>query len=157
MDPKICDYIREHRATNTREAIRAQLIAAGHDPSAIDTALNETWSESQSPPTEAGRAAGRVQNGWAIFLYLAGFSIPIWLFLWTLFDRSLSVAQPIAFFVFLVVYAIVGFLVVRWVAKWGPPSGFLDWERAIVGLPLLFALLLGVGFFTTCIAAYRLG
>jgi hypothetical protein len=97
--------------------------------------------------------AERMQNGWAILLYLAGFSLPIWLFLWTLSDRSLSVAQPIAVCVFIVVYAIVGFLVVRWVTRWGPPSGFLDWERTIVGLPLVFALLLGVGFFTTCLAA----
>lgn len=157
MDPRIDEYIRQNRDRYTREAIRDQLIAAGHDPAAIDKALDEAWSESPNPLTAVRRTAERMQNGWAIFLYLAGFSIPIWLFLWTLSDRSLSVAQPIAFFVFLVGYAIVGYLVVRRVTKWGPPSGFLDWERAIVGLPLVFALLLGVGFFTTCLAAYRLG
>jgi hypothetical protein len=157
MNDEITAYIKANRGTYTREAIKAQLIAAGNDPLAIDQALETAWSDSPRPSPKAGAAAGRVQTAWAILLYLAGFSMPVWLFLWTLFDRSSPRAWPIASFVFLVAYAIVGYLVVRWVAEWDPPSGFGAWERAIVGLPVLFALLVGVGFFTTCLAAYRLG
>lgn len=42
MDPRIDDYIREHAGTYTREAIRAQLIAAGHDPGRVDAALDQS-------------------------------------------------------------------------------------------------------------------
>jgi hypothetical protein len=147
-------YITEHRARYTREAIRAQLIAAGHDPSAIDRALEEAWSRSPSGPTQAGKGAERVQLGWAVLLYLAGFYVPIWMLVATATSTSSSVAWLIAF---VVGYAVVGLLVVGWVARWGPPFGFLAWERTIVGLPLLFALLVGVGFFTTCLGAYRSG
>ena len=41
MDPKVGDYIREHRGTYTREAVRSQLIAAGHDPAEVDEAFAE--------------------------------------------------------------------------------------------------------------------
>lgn len=42
MDPKIGDYIREHRGTYTRVAMREQLIAAGHDPGQVDEALAQS-------------------------------------------------------------------------------------------------------------------
>ncbi|HEV8252676.1 MAG TPA: hypothetical protein VGQ66_04770 [Candidatus Limnocylindria bacterium] len=155
MDPKIRDYIQDHRERYTREAIRSQLIAAGHDPAAIDQALDKAWSEPARIRADGGGAAGQVQTGWAILLYLAGFSVPIWFLVSSMTSRSLSPAWTIGGVVFLVLYAVIGLLVVRWVARWDPPSGFLAWERAIVGLPVLFALLVGVGFFTTCLAAYR--
>jgi hypothetical protein len=41
MDPMIEECIRQNRNTYTREAIRDQLIAAGHDPAAINKALDE--------------------------------------------------------------------------------------------------------------------
>lgn len=42
MDPKIEAYLREHGATYTNEALRKQLIAAGHDAAEVDAALRET-------------------------------------------------------------------------------------------------------------------
>lgn len=152
MDPSIEEYIRQNRHRYTREAIREQLIAAGHDPSAIDQALR---AESASRPADASRAGEQLQTGWAILLYLAGFSIPVWLFLSALLDGSFAPSWPILMFVFIVLYAVVGFFVVRSVTRWGPPSNVIDWIRFMVALPFLFAVLLGVGFFTTCLAAYR--
>jgi hypothetical protein len=40
MDARIDDYIRENRQKDTREAIRDQLVTAGHDPAQID----EAWA-----------------------------------------------------------------------------------------------------------------
>jgi hypothetical protein len=64
MDPKIDDYIKANRDKYTPEAIRAQLIAAGHDPTAIAEALQAD---------SAGHAAQRPTGwrlGWRSFLIL---------------------------------------------------------------------------------------
>ena len=45
MDPRIADFIRDNRRRYTREAIRQQLIQAGHDPAAIDA----TWAALDAP------------------------------------------------------------------------------------------------------------
>jgi len=50
MDPKIEAYIRENRAKYTPEAIRGQLIAAGHDPVAIDEALHKADTQALTAP-----------------------------------------------------------------------------------------------------------
>ena len=52
MDPKIVDYIQANRTRYTREAIREQLIAAGHDPRAVDAELESSagqYAESTRP------------------------------------------------------------------------------------------------------------
>jgi hypothetical protein len=54
MDPRIDEYIRSNRATYTREAIRAQLVSAGHDLADVDAA----WDR-----VEAGSAPS-VLGGW---------------------------------------------------------------------------------------------
>jgi hypothetical protein len=153
-DP-IRDYIQANRDRYTRDAIRGKLIQAGHDTRAIERALQEVWPESPSGPSGARNTAEQVQIGWAILVYLVGFAASIWLVVWVVSGSS-GAAWTAFMVVFLVLYVVVGFLMVRWVTRWGPPSDFLAWERTIVGLPLLFAILLGVGFFTTCVAAYRL-
>lgn len=155
MGDPIRDYILANRDRYTREAIRGQLLQAGHDARAIDRALQEAWPESSSAPTEARTTAERVQIGWAILVYLLGFAASIWLVVWVVSGSS-GASWTVFMLVFLVLYAVVGFLMVRWVTRWGPPSDFDSWNRTIVGLPLLFGILLGVGFFTTCLAAYRL-
>jgi hypothetical protein len=50
MDPRIDEYIRSNRATYTREAIRAQLVNAGHDPADVDAA----WDRVEAGPAPSG-------------------------------------------------------------------------------------------------------
>jgi hypothetical protein len=54
MDPKIGDYIRENRDKYTREAIREQLIAAGHDPEAVDAELERSAGQYAAPTPPIG-------------------------------------------------------------------------------------------------------
>lgn len=155
MGDPIRDYILANRDRYTRDAIRGQLIQAGHDARAIDRALQETWPEPSSAPSGARTTAEKVQIGWAILLYLVGLATSTWLVVWIVSGSS-GASYTAFMLAFLALYAVVGLLLVRWVTRWGPPSDFDAWDRTIVGLPLLFALLVGVGFFTTCLAAYRM-
>ena len=70
MDPKIGDYIREHAGTYTREAMSAQLIAAGHDARQVDAAL----AQSELSPIEDTRETGAESTGpfwrWALAIQL---------------------------------------------------------------------------------------
>ena len=61
MDEQIRDYIRANRDRYTREAIRGQLLAAGHDPARVDA----IWDEAPGMP------AGRVQYV-SVMLILGG-------------------------------------------------------------------------------------
>ena len=54
MDPRIADFIRDNRRRYTREAIRQQLIEAGHDPAAIDA----TWAALDAPDPDATAGEG---------------------------------------------------------------------------------------------------
>ena len=58
MNPEILDYIRANRARYYREAITAQLIAAGHEQGAVD----EAWA---AVSAEVEAAAG--PNPWPRF------------------------------------------------------------------------------------------
>lgn len=70
MDPKIGDYIREHAGTYTREAIRAQLIAAGHDPERVDAALARSQLAHVTDPTAvAAKPTGHYWR-WALAIQL---------------------------------------------------------------------------------------
>src|SRR6266508_4221530 len=57
MTDELERYIREHRATYTREALTKELIDAGHDPSAISAAWASVEAGDQStgepPPAVA--------------------------------------------------------------------------------------------------------
>jgi len=54
MSSQIDDYIRENRERYTREAIREQLIAAGHDPVAVDAGLDRAAVHSAVPARPVG-------------------------------------------------------------------------------------------------------
>ena len=88
MGDPINDYILANRERYTREAIREQLIQAGHDTRAIDRALQEAWPESPSAPSGARNTAEQVQIGWAILVYLVGFAAAIWLVVWVVSGSS---------------------------------------------------------------------
>lgn len=64
MDQQINDYIKANRDKYTREAIRDQLIAAGHDPAAIDEALQADTAAEAAPMRTGWRL------GWRSFLVL---------------------------------------------------------------------------------------
>ena len=74
MDPNIADYIAKNQGKYTREAIRQQLIDAGHDPAGIDA----TWAILDTPdPDEAGLAG---EGFWSrFFLFLVGLNVAVFL------------------------------------------------------------------------------
>lgn len=66
MDPQqIDEYIRQNREQYTREAIRQQLTASGHDSAAITAA----WERVEASSTTPARATGW-RPGWREFLVL---------------------------------------------------------------------------------------
>src|SRR5688572_22944850 len=70
MDPRIADFIREHRQKLTREAIRQQLIEAGYSPEAIDNAW-DSLAESE-PMASGGPVIPGWRPGWRVYLVLVG-------------------------------------------------------------------------------------
>jgi hypothetical protein len=73
VDPSIAEYIRANRDNYTREAIRDQLLAAGHDREAIDAGWRAVEAEAtgapQGPP--ASRVVRRRFWRWAFGLHAA--------------------------------------------------------------------------------------
>lgn len=65
MDQRIADYISANRGKYTREAIRQQLAAAGHDPAAIDAA----WERLAAAEPASAKPVGW-RPGWREFLVL---------------------------------------------------------------------------------------
>jgi hypothetical protein len=144
VDQNVADYIRANRDKYTRQAIRDQLLAAGHASDAID----EGWRALEAEPLAEvpGTAAGKVRTGWAIVLYAAG--------LLSLLVAAVSaLVQPnssrVFFILFLVLYAVAGYFVVRWIARWRPLTGFGQLIVAIFVLPVMFLLVV----FGSCLAA----
>lgn len=70
MDPKIGEYIREHRGTYTREALRSQLVAAGHDPAKVGEALAEAELAAREDMPEAVAKPTPHYWRWAILIQL---------------------------------------------------------------------------------------
>ena len=62
-------YLDEHGATYTRDALRASLTAAGHDPAAVDAALAQ-WQANRTG-TGADPDKRRAFGRWAIGLHVA--------------------------------------------------------------------------------------
>jgi hypothetical protein len=136
MDPKIAEYILEHRDRYTRASITEQLISAGHEPSTVDA----TWEAlREGTPIAPPRRRG---GGYVMTVYLLGLAAIIVLAL-------LNGLQLVPFVVVLVLaYAVVGYLVAR---VWAP--------RATMGIGLALAvpfvfLLIGFG---SCLAAIYTG
>ncbi|MGH2429699.1 MAG: hypothetical protein ACRDGV_12630 [Candidatus Limnocylindria bacterium] len=80
MRPEIEAYLREHGSKYTTEALRKQLIAAGHDPAEIDAALREM--EARGPQLAEARAIRSRFWRWAIGLHVAALAVAtVWLLL----------------------------------------------------------------------------
>lgn len=74
MDPRIADFIARNHGKYTQEAIRQQLIEAGHDPADIDA----TWAALFTPDPDETSVAG--EGFWPrFFLFLVGLNVAVFL------------------------------------------------------------------------------
>ena len=133
MTEPMDDYIRQNRGRYTDEAIREQLIVAGHDPAAI----NEVWGRLEAEhPTVA-----------------AGWRVPRWMFAVLVVGGSVGAGvawagQPygaggIAPFAYLVI-ASIALLIGRWVASLVDRGSVLLASIIVllVGAPIAWSMLI---------------
>ena len=134
MDPRIADFIRDNRRRYTREAIRQQLIEAGHDPTAIDA----TWAALDAPDPDATAGEGFWSRFWLFLLGLNGV-IFLLVFLSTGMVNSFELA--VVFAIALIIGALIAWGVV---AATGPTKLGRTTAMVVGGvIPLIFALLIG--------------
>jgi hypothetical protein len=135
MAGKITDYIRANRDRYSREAIRAQLIAAGYDSAAIEAAWDELTART-NPDATAPRGTRRFVTGLALALYVLGFLAVAPL----AGAAPYRTTGPLALLVGLVIYAVAGYLalrLIRWAAAHLDP-GFLGALVSLLALPIAF-------------------
>lgn len=146
MDPNIDEYVRANRDRYTHEAIREQLIAAGHDPATVDAALERA----ATPARQATSGLASLSTG----LYLTGAALGFlgWL---AALGFSSSFNLPVAILFFAATYLGIGYLLtrlIRWsTGKWqirGIWAGLLG----LVLFPIFGALALG-----TCLGSFAIG
>jgi hypothetical protein len=139
MKPEIEDYLRENGTRYTSEALRQQLIAAGHDPTEVDAALRETEA-SRAPQLAEARSGRRRFWLWAIGLHIAALVVAtVWFLLGSTSGAYIAIALVVLALVLLIGLTISGLI-----------------GRALIGrgmavalvLPLISALLIG----GTCMA-----
>lgn len=83
MRPEIEAYLRENGARYTSDALRKQLIFAGHDAAEVDAALRETEG-TRAPQLSETRTARRRFWRWALGIHIAaGLLATVWLLLGT--------------------------------------------------------------------------
>jgi hypothetical protein len=145
MDPKIGDYIRANHDRYAPEAIRAQLVNAGHDPTAIDEELAAFASEraTTSGVTDALLAEARILLIVGGVAGLAGFALA----------SSLGPGGSLP--VFLVAYLGIG-LGIMVLLRWAVPRLRIKGMWAsILGLALI--PIFGALMYGTCAAAFAFG
>ena len=80
MKPEIETYLREYGDKYTPEALRSQLIQAGHSPEEVDAALRE-WDAAKAGGAESQDLRGRFWR-WAWGLHIAAWAVlALWVFL----------------------------------------------------------------------------
>lgn len=135
------DYIKANRGTYTAQAIREQLIAAGHDPAAVDAQVAASPSTSTK---SAGRTRGRIYL-WSVFWIGA---VVILLLVGVLLSVSYNSTVAMLGLAWLAGYLVLGYLVVRWVSQRAMPSSAIGW----VGIVLLAPIALFVVAYGSCAA-----
>ncbi len=152
MDPDptaIDDYIRANRGTYTDEAIRDNLVSAGHDRSAVEAAFRRLGFEpSWNPLEDPGPAMTLVTAAWIMFVVgglagLAGFSM------------AASFGSGGSFPIFLVAYVGIGLgivLLLRWAVPRFAIRGLWAGVLGVALVPIFGAVMFG-----TCIAAFAAG
>jgi hypothetical protein len=148
MDPKsdaIRDYILANRDRFTREAIREQLIAAGHRAEDVDS----TWEElAATQPRRSGF------NGLAVFavvLLVMGAAVGAFGALLVTSFNSVIARGPAGFFLlYAVLYLGIGSVLV-WVASRIRASDTVQFVLGVLLVPVYIGLMFG-----TCVAAANL-
>ena len=144
MDPRIREYIDANHDRYTPEAIRAQLVDAGHDPAAIDEQLATFASKRAS----SGVANGLVAAAWILLiagglLGLAGFGM------------ASSLGSGGSLPIFVVAYLGIGLGIIM-LLRWAVPRLHIKGIWAgVLGLALI--PIFGVLMFETCAAAFAFG
>jgi hypothetical protein len=153
MRPEIEAYLREHGAKYTTDALRRQLIDAGHDPAEVDAALREAEATGtpKTPPH-----SGVTDVAWS--LYFIGAVVGTGGVLLLLSLSATIGSGRVNVLLFIAVYAIaylgLGYVVARVVRA----------AAAAFEIRGLGAVLLGIGLvpvygflmFGTCLAASNL-
>lgn len=134
MDPRIADFIRDNRRRYTREAIRQQLIEAGHEPAAIDA----TWAALDTPDPDATAGEGF----WSRFLlFLLGLNAAVFLLVFLTTGMVNNFVLAVVLAIALTIGALIAWGVV---AATGPTKLGRTTAMVIGGIiPLIFALLIG--------------
>jgi hypothetical protein len=138
MDPRIADFIRENRKRYTREAIRQQLVDAGHDPADVDA----VWEMLHAPdPDEAGVAG---EGFWGRFwLYLIGLNVAVFLLV-VLSTGALAFGGVVLAIVLAIALGIGALISWGIVAATGPAKMGRTTAMVVGGvIPLVFAFLIG--------------
>jgi hypothetical protein len=154
-DPRaIDDYIRENNTKYNAQAIREQLIAAGHDPSAVDEAMSRAdlgrriYGQHGSESSRPG--SGLVGLAWALFA-VGGVVGLVGLAMAMSFGSSGGLALPI----FGIAYVGIGLGLVT-LLRWAIPRfGIGGVWASLIGLALF--PIFGALMFGTCVAAFGIG
>lgn len=134
MKPEIEAYLREHRSKYTTDALRQQLIAAGHDAAEVDAALREAGATRGEQLSESGGRRGRFWL-WAIGLHVGALAVAtVWILNGSTSQTYVGIAVVVLGIVLLIGLGISG-LIGR--ALLGRGMG------VAVVVPLISALLLG--------------
>lgn len=147
MDPNIRAYIESMTGRYTPEAIRANLIAAGHDPAAVDAALAAVASE-RAASSDDGPGDGLLAEAWILFIVggvtgLAGFGM------------ASSFGSGGFFLLFAAGYLGIGFAIIL-LLRWAVPRfGIKGIWAGLLGLALI--PIFGGLMFGTCVAAFAVG
>lgn len=130
MDDPIRDYITANRDKYTKEAIREQLLAAGHDIASVD----EAWQQIEAVGKPA--TPSRWRSGITAY-------VMVWFVLGLLPLLLVARSRPLVIPAYLVIGAVLGYLVTRFhVTGWW-------WLLAAPLVPWLVA--------GTCLAATTIG
>ena len=139
MDPRIADYIRANRKKLTRQAIRKQLLDAGHDPQEIDA----TWAALEAPDADDTAGPGFWRRFW---IYLLGANVAVFLLVGLLTGMLAAIpgGGGILAFIFVIVLGI-GALIAWAVVGATRPTTLSPTTATVIGIviPLVFALLVG--------------
>ena len=137
IDPRIADFIREHRGEYTREALIQQLLDAGYARGAIDA----TWAALDTPDPDS-TAEGGFWGRW--FLILIGINVAV-LLLVGLATGAIFAAERIGLLGILAVALAIGGLIAWGLVAATGPGRMGRTTATVIGvtIPLVIALILG--------------
>lgn len=138
MDQQIRDYIHANHDRYTPEAIRAQLIDAGHDPAAVDAEVAAFASERAARPASGTAARAYV---WSAFWICAVAVLALIGLIFSL-NRNPDKVSVIGLFGagMLGGYLVLGYFVARWMSRRLAPGSAMGWVGTIILVPLALIL-----------------